>query len=129
MATELPVGKGNGLDRDCVVNLDDVQTIRRADLGRFMGYLSAHQEPALRAPCSGVRSRRLRPDSDPLIPIFEYSLGGRPASKVLPSRLTVPPDTALKDQIQVIWQPPTAPGPPKQIPRLNPDPVWREWLP
>ena len=49
VATELPVGKGNGLDQDCVVNLDDVQTIRRADLGRFLGCLSAHQEPALRA--------------------------------------------------------------------------------
>jgi mRNA interferase MazF len=48
VATELPVGHENGLDHDCVVNLDDVQTIRRTDLGRFMGYLSAHQEPALR---------------------------------------------------------------------------------
>ena len=47
VATELPVGRDNGLDCECVVNLDDVQTIRRADLGRFMGYLSAHQEPAL----------------------------------------------------------------------------------
>lgn len=47
VATELRVGKGNGLDHDCVVNLDDVQTIRRADLGRFMGYLGADQEPAL----------------------------------------------------------------------------------
>jgi mRNA interferase MazF len=47
VATELRVGKENGLDRDYVVNLDDVQTIRRADLGRFVGYLNAHQELAL----------------------------------------------------------------------------------
>ena len=47
VATELPVGKGNGLDHDCVVNLDDVQTIRRGDVGRFMGYLHVEQEPAL----------------------------------------------------------------------------------
>ncbi len=47
MATELRVGKENGLDREYVVNLDDVQTIRRADLGRFVGYLNAHQEAAL----------------------------------------------------------------------------------
>ena len=47
VATELPVGKGNGLDQDCVVNLDDVQTIRREDVGRFLGYLRSEQEPAL----------------------------------------------------------------------------------
>jgi len=47
VATELPVGRANGLDHDCVVNLDDVQTIPRADLRRFVGYLEAHQEPAL----------------------------------------------------------------------------------
>jgi len=47
VATELPVGPENGLDHNCVVNLDDVQTIRRDDLGRFLGYLDTHQEPAL----------------------------------------------------------------------------------
>lgn len=47
VATELPVGKANGLDHDCVVNLDDVQTIRRDDIGRLLGYLDARQEPAL----------------------------------------------------------------------------------
>jgi mRNA interferase MazF len=47
VATELPVGKDNGLDHECVVNLDDVQTIRRTDLGRIMGFLGAHQESAL----------------------------------------------------------------------------------
>ncbi len=47
VATELPVGKDNGLDHNCVVNLDDVQTILRTDLGRFMGFLGAHQESAL----------------------------------------------------------------------------------
>ncbi|MET0966459.1 MAG: type II toxin-antitoxin system PemK/MazF family toxin [Nakamurella sp.] len=47
VATELPVGKDNGLDDDSVVNLDDVQTIRREDLGRFLGYLTGAQEPAL----------------------------------------------------------------------------------
>ena len=48
VATEVPVGKANGLDHDCVVNLDDVQTIRRKDLRRFLGYLDAKQEPDLR---------------------------------------------------------------------------------
>jgi len=47
VATELPVGQANGLDHDSVVNLDDVQTVRRADLGPFLGYLDAQQEPAL----------------------------------------------------------------------------------
>jgi mRNA interferase MazF len=47
VATELPVGTANGLDHESVVNLDDVQTIRRDDLGRFLGYLDAQQEPAL----------------------------------------------------------------------------------
>ena len=48
VATEVPVGKANGLDHDCVVNLDDVQTIRRDDLRHFLGYLDAKQEPDLR---------------------------------------------------------------------------------
>jgi mRNA interferase MazF len=47
VATELPVGKANGLDHDSVVNLDDVQTIRRADLGQFLGYLDAREEAGL----------------------------------------------------------------------------------
>lgn len=47
VATELLVGKNNGLDHDCAVNLDNVQTINRDELGRFVGYLDEAQEPAL----------------------------------------------------------------------------------
>jgi mRNA interferase MazF len=47
--TEVPVGQRNGVDRDCVVNLDNVQTIPHDDLGRPLGHLFDDQEPALLA--------------------------------------------------------------------------------
>jgi mRNA interferase MazF len=47
--TELPVGVVNGLDHDCVVNLDDIQTVNRERLGKHMGHLFDAQESALHA--------------------------------------------------------------------------------
>lgn len=37
--TEVPVGVAQGLKRDCVVNLDHVQTVPRADLRQWIGRL------------------------------------------------------------------------------------------
>ena len=47
--TEVLVGPANGLDHDCVVNLDDIVTIERRLLGSLVGYLHDDQEPALHA--------------------------------------------------------------------------------
>lgn len=47
IATELPVGPDNGLDHDCAVSLDNIVTIRTGQLGRQIGFLLDHQEPAL----------------------------------------------------------------------------------
>jgi len=47
LTTEIPVGAANGLDRESVVNLDNIATIPVADLGRQVGFLLAHQEEAL----------------------------------------------------------------------------------
>lgn len=44
LTTELPVGAGNGLDRDSVVSLDNIATISVPDLGRRVGYLLPEQE-------------------------------------------------------------------------------------
>lgn len=49
LATELPVGPLNGLDRTSVVKLDDVLTIHVEDLGPQIGDLLDEQEPALTA--------------------------------------------------------------------------------
>lgn len=47
LSTEVPVGKGNGLDRDSVVSCDNITTVPRAAIGRLLGYLQPAQEPAL----------------------------------------------------------------------------------
>ncbi len=47
IATEVPVGADNGLDHDCAVSLDNIVTIRIGQLGRQIGFLLEHQEPAL----------------------------------------------------------------------------------
>lgn len=47
LATEVLLGPANGLDLACAVNLDNVFTIDHAGLGRRIGYLLDHQEPAL----------------------------------------------------------------------------------
>jgi mRNA interferase MazF len=44
LSTELPVGPGNGLDDECVVSLDNVQTIPAHDLGDRIGWLLPAQE-------------------------------------------------------------------------------------
>ena len=49
IAVEVPVGPGNGLDQDSVVNLDNVQTIAATALGRRVGFLHPRQEEALTA--------------------------------------------------------------------------------
>ncbi|MFY1634846.1 type II toxin-antitoxin system PemK/MazF family toxin [Solwaraspora sp. WMMB335] len=47
LSTEVPVGLVNGLDHDSVVSCDNVVTIPKSALGRHLGYLLPHQEPAL----------------------------------------------------------------------------------
>lgn len=44
LSTELPVGPGNGLDDECVVSLDNVQTIPAHDLVHRIGWLLPAQE-------------------------------------------------------------------------------------
>ena len=45
----MPVGLRNGLGRNSVVNLDNVVTIRKSDLGGRIGYLLSAQELQLTA--------------------------------------------------------------------------------
>ena len=47
LSTEVPVGLPNGLDHDSVVSCDNVVTVPKDVLGRHLGYLLPHQEPAL----------------------------------------------------------------------------------
>ena len=47
LATEIPVGPGNGLDRPSAVNLDNVFTIEYVVLGRRVGFLLDDQERLL----------------------------------------------------------------------------------
>jgi mRNA interferase MazF len=49
LAVEVPVGRANGLDQDSVVNLDNVVTIARSQLGQRIGWLLPSQERALSA--------------------------------------------------------------------------------
>jgi mRNA interferase MazF len=49
LAVEVLVGPSNGLDHDGVVNLDNVVTINKSDLGARIGYLLSGQEPELTA--------------------------------------------------------------------------------
>jgi mRNA interferase MazF len=42
--SEVEVGLVNGLDHACVVNCDDITTIRLDDLGRHVGFLTDAQE-------------------------------------------------------------------------------------
>lgn len=48
-ATEIPVGRDNGLDHDSVVNCDNITTIPASDLGQQIGFLLDSQEDALAA--------------------------------------------------------------------------------
>jgi mRNA interferase MazF len=47
MAVEVPLGPANGLEQDCVANLDDVQTIPVDDVFEQIGWLLPAQEAAL----------------------------------------------------------------------------------
>lgn len=47
IGVEVPVGPANGIDHQAVINLDNVATIRVADLGRQIGRLLPEQEIAL----------------------------------------------------------------------------------
>jgi len=49
LPTELPVGPRNGLDAESVVSLDNILTIRAADIGRHIGFLLPDQEAPLAA--------------------------------------------------------------------------------
>ncbi len=47
LSTEVPVGRANGLDQNCVVNCDNIVTIPKATLGHQIGFLFPQQEEAL----------------------------------------------------------------------------------
>ena len=47
LSTEVPVGPANGLDRAGVVSCDNIATVPATTIGRHLGYLLPHQEPAL----------------------------------------------------------------------------------
>lgn len=45
--TELPLGRANGLDHDCVVSLDNIQVVDAGAVGRLVGFLLSEQEREL----------------------------------------------------------------------------------
>lgn len=47
LSVEVPVGARNGLDHDCVVNLDNILTIEAHRIGRQVGWFFDDQEPLL----------------------------------------------------------------------------------
>lgn len=47
LSTEVPVGRANGLDHDCVASCDNIVTIDKSALGRHLGFLFDHQEATL----------------------------------------------------------------------------------
>lgn len=47
MSTEVLVGPANGIDKGSAVNFDDLNTVPREKIGRFVGYLNDDQEGAL----------------------------------------------------------------------------------
>lgn len=47
LSTEVQMGRINGLDHDCVVSCDNIVTVPKTNLGRQIGFLLPHQEPAL----------------------------------------------------------------------------------
>lgn len=49
LSIEVPVGPANGLDKDSVINCDNVTSVQRDMLGRCIGYLLAPQERLLTA--------------------------------------------------------------------------------
>lgn len=49
LSTEVPVGRLNGLDHECVVSCDNIVTVPTSVLGRQIGYFFPGQEAALSA--------------------------------------------------------------------------------
>lgn len=47
IATEVPVGQSNGLERDSVISCDNIVTVRRDDVGAVIGYLHEDDESKL----------------------------------------------------------------------------------
>jgi mRNA interferase MazF len=47
LSTEVPIGRRNGLDQDCVISCDNIISIDKGALGRQLGFLFDHQEAAL----------------------------------------------------------------------------------
>lgn len=47
LSTEVPVGRANGLDQNCVVSCDNIVTIPKAALGHQVGFLFPEQEASL----------------------------------------------------------------------------------
>jgi mRNA interferase MazF len=47
LSTEVPIGRPDGLDQDCVISCENIITIDKGALGRQLGFLFDHQETAL----------------------------------------------------------------------------------
>lgn len=47
LSTEVPIGRANGLQVECVVSCDNIVTVPADALGRQIGYLLPAQEEAL----------------------------------------------------------------------------------
>lgn len=47
LATEVPVGRANGLDRESVITCDNIATIAVSELGKQIGFLFDAQEAQL----------------------------------------------------------------------------------
>jgi mRNA interferase MazF len=47
LSTEVPVGKGNGLDQSSVISCDNIVTVPKSALGRHLGHLLPAQEARL----------------------------------------------------------------------------------
>lgn len=47
LSVEVPVGPANGLDKDSVVNCDNITSLHRDLIGRCIGHLLASQEQLL----------------------------------------------------------------------------------
>ncbi len=47
IATEVPVGRSHGLDRDSVISCDNIVTVHRDDVRDVIGYLLDVDEPRL----------------------------------------------------------------------------------
>lgn len=49
LSTEVLIGRANGLDHDCVVSCDNIQTVPSDSIGKHIGYLLEDQESELSA--------------------------------------------------------------------------------